>query len=552
MIRAMSLFSGGGIGCWGWGECVRWVAGVEMDPKVAAHYAAVYPTSEMVCAPAQDVDYTRWAGEVDYLHASPPCTRASVANANGGESELDMVLALAVVRAVREVGPRWVTVENVQQYEKFAAFTALVDGLKALGYHVDHRTYNAADYGVPQTRRRLYLRASLSPLPPPPAPTHHGPREEQDGQLDLFAAPTRPWVGWYEAVAHLLPGCRETKLAPWQVKRLTAAGRIDADGNIVCEGGLLTSNGSGFGGQVRLADAPDPAITVKANSGAKETMQAVLVPNVCLPDGATEALFPTAQNPSPSITTNAHGRTKAVLVGDQKVGDTGRIVASDPTAPTAPAFTLRAIGGTGGATPKAVLVDSTAQSGPVAIEQQSPCPTILATSQGNGHRPPKAVLVAPHGDHGDLTRDGADPVGTITADRATKVRAVLVEGVSAGDRPPTRSVGGEPSVTLGAAGTGGRIPSAVLVSPFRDPRENPWTNPEDPSYTFTSDRASLVRVQNGTRTVRLSPECLVALMGAEGYPVDGISASLAGHIAGNGDCPPLRRAVFCSMLEAGR
>lgn len=376
MIRAMSLFSGGGIGCWGWGECVRWVAGVEMDPKVAAHYRTVYPGSEMLCASVVDVDYTRWAGEVDYLHASPPCTRASVANSQGGESDLDMTLALAVVRAVREIKPHYVTVENVQQYERFAAFQALVDGLRGMGYSVDWRTYNAADHGVPQTRRRLYLRASLSPLPPQPFPTHHGPREEQGGQMDLFSAPTRPWVGWYEAIAHLLPGCKETTLAPWQVKRLTAAGRIDADGNIA---------------GIALVHGMHP------------------------PQGAPPPLN---------------------------------------------------------------LV-------------QEPCATLCNMAKC---RPPSALLVAPNGEAGDLSREE-------------------------GDRPLTLRVGEEPSVTLRASeGRGGMAPRAVTP----------------------------------TRTVRLSPECLVALMGAEGYPVDGISATLAGHIAGNGDCPPLRRAVFMSMLEEGQ
>jgi hypothetical protein len=64
--------------------------------------------------------------------------------------------------------------------------------------------------------------------------------------------------------------------------------------------------------------------------------------------------------------------------------------------------------------------------------------------------------------------------------------------------------------------------------------------------------AKNLRTHVGTRVVRLSPACLARLMGADGYPVDGISATLAGHILGNGDCPPLRKAVFCSMLESTR
>lgn len=55
---------------------------------------------------------------------------------------------------------------------------------------------------VPQTRRRLILRAVKGGFP--------GPLPE----------PVRPWKGWYQAIEDLIPTLPETQFAPWQLNRL--------------------------------------------------------------------------------------------------------------------------------------------------------------------------------------------------------------------------------------------------------------------------------------------------------------------------------------------
>lgn len=61
---------------------------------------------------------------------------------------------------IRNVRPDIVSMENVPTLEKEIVFKDFVKELEDLGYFVDYKVVNAADYGVPQRRRRLLLLAS--------------------------------------------------------------------------------------------------------------------------------------------------------------------------------------------------------------------------------------------------------------------------------------------------------------------------------------------------------------------------------------------------------
>ena len=193
-----TLFSGGegaGVGLQAAGLSHIW--GVEYDPAIAA--VARMNGFDVTVADVRDVDYAAMP-RADWLHASPSCTRASVANANASEAQEDIEAAQAVCRTLAAQEPEVFTLENVWQYRTFAAFRLICDQLGRMGYFWTYSHENAADYGVPQTRRRLILRAARGLLPHLPAPV--------------------PWVGWYAAVEDLLPTLPEAQLAPWQMARL--------------------------------------------------------------------------------------------------------------------------------------------------------------------------------------------------------------------------------------------------------------------------------------------------------------------------------------------
>lgn len=63
-------------------------------------------------------------------------------------------------RLVQEVKPHIVSMENVPELENEQVFKDFIALLESLKYHITYKVVNAADYGVPQRRKRLLLLAS--------------------------------------------------------------------------------------------------------------------------------------------------------------------------------------------------------------------------------------------------------------------------------------------------------------------------------------------------------------------------------------------------------
>jgi DNA (cytosine-5)-methyltransferase 1 len=349
MNTGLSLFTGGGLCDIGLRGIVDFIGGVEYDPSIAAH-AALALGHEVTCASVCDVNYTKWLG-VDYLHMSPPCTNASVANANAGETDNDKALSNACCRAIRTLRPRFVTMENVAGYAAFTAFQDILECLASEGYVVHWRVYDAADFGVPQHRKRIMLRARRDGRPLPEVlPTHGSPKDVEASRVQgkLFEEPLLPWVGWYQAIADLLPSCPDTALAPWQVKRLTAQYGEDWLNNLLIryavqgsEVGVpptspspsLTADGctksrailvgaQGYKGEVQNTAGDEPAPTPNTTSGAG-AYRAILV------EGQSKGKRPPSLT-EPGKDSPAQAGTGGGNVNRAILPDTHRVVALTP------------------------------------------------------------------------------------------------------------------------------------------------------------------------------------------------------------------------------
>ncbi len=96
-------------------------------------------------------------GDIDLLLASPECTNHSPAKGSRPRSEESRRTSHFVLNFARRLSPRWIVLENVIQLRNWDGFHKVVGDLQDLGYKIRTEILDAVDFGVPQTRRRLFV-----------------------------------------------------------------------------------------------------------------------------------------------------------------------------------------------------------------------------------------------------------------------------------------------------------------------------------------------------------------------------------------------------------
>lgn len=126
----------------------------------------------------------------DLLVGGPPCTAFSKSGfwldwkRNGADPAASLLQAYT--RVLSEARPRWFILENVYAltFDNKAsrpAFKRLLAEIEAAGYSYQWQVLNAADYGVPQLRPRLFVVGACrgERIPELPVPSHHGKWERR-------------------------------------------------------------------------------------------------------------------------------------------------------------------------------------------------------------------------------------------------------------------------------------------------------------------------------------------------------------------------------------
>lgn len=107
-------------------------------------------------------------GRLDLLAGCPPCqgfSRIRTRNSKSPARDKRNNLIFDFVRLVRGFFPKVIMLENVPGLETNWRLKKAEKILKQLGYYTDCKVVNAADYGVPQRRKRMILMASrLGPV----------------------------------------------------------------------------------------------------------------------------------------------------------------------------------------------------------------------------------------------------------------------------------------------------------------------------------------------------------------------------------------------------
>ncbi len=95
--------------------------------------------------------------DIDLLLASPECTNHSPAKGSKRRSENSRRTSNYVLNFAKKLKPRWIVLENVVQLRGWSGYDQLISDLRNLGYKIRPQILDAADFGVPQTRRRLFV-----------------------------------------------------------------------------------------------------------------------------------------------------------------------------------------------------------------------------------------------------------------------------------------------------------------------------------------------------------------------------------------------------------
>ena len=177
-LHAIDLFSGCGglsLGLKRAGFTV--VAAVEIDRKAQETYRLNHSAVRLYGQDIRELDPVTILreiglrpGQLDLLAGCPPCqgfSRLRTRNKRISVSDDRNDLITDFLRFIVAMKPKTVMLENVPALAKDSRFLRMRQALQGLGYQTVVRVLDAADYSVPQRRKRLIMLASNVHTPSP-------------------------------------------------------------------------------------------------------------------------------------------------------------------------------------------------------------------------------------------------------------------------------------------------------------------------------------------------------------------------------------------------
>lgn len=134
------------------------VALVEYEKEYCEVLSRNRPDWPVICQDVHHFDGTEYKG-IDLFAGGVPCPPFSVAGKQLGQAD-DRDLFPEAIRLIKEISPRAIMLENVRGFMNpiFTGYREqILSSIEELGYDVQIKLVNAADYGVPQSRPRAII-----------------------------------------------------------------------------------------------------------------------------------------------------------------------------------------------------------------------------------------------------------------------------------------------------------------------------------------------------------------------------------------------------------
>lgn len=191
----------------------------DVDPDMCKSFKSNMPEVNVICDSIANLDFKAILGKtkIDIVLGGPPCQAYSTSGKRLLEDPRAM-LYQQYYRALSETQPQLFVYENVRGLLSMAhgkLFEEVQRLFSSLGYKVQAKVLNAADYGVPQVRERVIVVGTRDGLKfEYPSPTH---ASSQDSHLDLFSMPLAKHITVGEALGDLpLIRAGESGLEYWK------------------------------------------------------------------------------------------------------------------------------------------------------------------------------------------------------------------------------------------------------------------------------------------------------------------------------------------------
>ena len=241
----VDLFCGAG----GESQGIHWALGNDIRLFAVNHWERAcethsrnFPGDECICQDIQTVIPTDLVKDrqVELMWASPECTNFSVARGGRPMDDQSRCTPFDILRWLTMLDVKRLIVENVKEFvtwgplgkddrpvqaRKGEFFGMFVNAIRAMGYTVDWRFCNAADFGAPTTRTRFFLQAVRGGKKIIWPKQTHG-RAADISSDGLFADRRRPWIPAETVIDWSIPCTpiddRERPLAEATMRRILA------------------------------------------------------------------------------------------------------------------------------------------------------------------------------------------------------------------------------------------------------------------------------------------------------------------------------------------
>ena len=159
-LTFVDLYCGGGLGALGAvNGGGKPLLAVDSWKVATDAYQENFPSADVVCATVESLDPSTLASKYkpDVLLTSPECTSHSIARGSRPACERSRETTINLLPWIDAMNARWVIVENVRRIKRWRRHKEFIREFKSRGYAISELFLNSSDFGVAQSRKRMFL-----------------------------------------------------------------------------------------------------------------------------------------------------------------------------------------------------------------------------------------------------------------------------------------------------------------------------------------------------------------------------------------------------------